>query len=60
MKRIFQVTLSKASAQRTYSYEVVAETAEKAIVKARGQARRDMTWRGAWLVEQVLHRGTAV
>jgi hypothetical protein len=60
MKRVFQVSLSKTHAPRTYTYEVVAETAEKAIVKARAQARRDYDWRGAYIVESLLHRGPAV
>jgi hypothetical protein len=61
MKRIFKVELSKSLYPLdTYRYEVVADTAEQAIKKARIQARRESAWRGAWVVDLVQHRGAAV
>ena len=64
MNRIFKVQMSHPQSCRSddmrVAYEVVAPTAEKAITKARAQARRDYAWRGAWLVEELLHRGAAV
>lgn len=61
MKRIFRVRLSKALYPiRTVSYEVVANTAEEAIGKAKRRARREIGWRRGWVVEELAHRGEAV
>ncbi len=61
MNRIFKVTLSKSMyPSDRHTFETVAPTAEKAIAKARAQVHRDHLWRGAWIVEEVYHRGPAV
>lgn len=64
MNRVFKVKMSHpqaySSVSATLAFEVVAHTAEKAISKARAQAHRESSWRGAWLVEKLVHRGPAV
>lgn len=59
MNHVFMVRLSRASGS-DLSFEVVAPNASKAIAKAKAQARREVTWRGSWMVEELLHRGAAV
>lgn len=60
MNHVFTVRLSRVTSSRDVSYEVIAPNASKAIVKAKGQIRRDYSYRGAWMVEELLHRGPAV
>lgn len=64
MDRVFKVRMSHprngSYVDQIFTYEVVAPTGEQAIAKARAQARRDDPWRGAWLIEKLLHRGAAV
>lgn len=59
MNHVFMVKLSRA-AGFDLSFEVVAPNASKAIIKAKAQARRESTWRGSWMVSELLHRGAAV
>lgn len=66
MKRIFSVELRvRAQGPRdgirlTPIYECVADTAVEAIRRAIAQARRDNPYRGAYVVEQLIHRGPAI
>jgi hypothetical protein len=69
MKRVFSVQLESVRVVsingRTPStveaaYEVVADTAIDAIRRATRQARRDHTYRGAYVVIDLTHRGPAV
>jgi len=59
MNHVFMVKLSRASGS-DLQFEVVAPNATKAISKVKAQARRDVAWRGSWMVEELLHRGAAV
>jgi hypothetical protein len=69
MKRVFSIQLESARlvsvngrtpATIELAYQVVADTAVESIRKALAQARRDHTYRGAYVVMDLTHRGPAV